>query len=123
MFAGGPDAPASTIKKITASSDGMHLSELTFFVTSSILGWKSYLISIIKCCTPMTMTITVLFSAGYLGIGMRREGVREIIGLYLYNYIIIYKYKILNSPFLPQKGGAENKTVIVIVIAYARLKQ
>ena len=71
----------------------------------------------------MTMTITVLFSAGYLGIGMRREGVREIIGLYLYNYIIIYKYKILNSPFLPQKGGAENKTVIVIVIAYARLKQ
>ena len=50
-------------------------------------------------------------------------GVREIIGLYLYNYIIIYKYKILNSPFLPQKGGAENKTVIVIVIAYARLKQ
>lgn len=30
VFAGSPDAPASTLKKITASSDGMPLSELFF---------------------------------------------------------------------------------------------
>lgn len=34
VFAGSPDAPASTLKKIAASSDGMPLSELFFYVQS-----------------------------------------------------------------------------------------
>ena len=34
VFAGCPDAPASTLKKITASSDGMPLPEFVFYVQS-----------------------------------------------------------------------------------------
>lgn len=34
VFAGCPDAPACSLKKITASSDGMSLSELFFYVQS-----------------------------------------------------------------------------------------
>lgn len=43
VFAGSPDAPASTLKKIAASSDGMPLPEFVFYVqkqqrTQSILA-------------------------------------------------------------------------------------
>ena len=34
VFAGSPDAPASTLKKIAASSDGMPLPEFVFYVQS-----------------------------------------------------------------------------------------
>ena len=34
LFAGSPDAPASTLKKIAASSDGMPLPEFVVYVQS-----------------------------------------------------------------------------------------
>ena len=34
VFVGSPDAPASTLKKIAASSDGMPLPEFVFYVQS-----------------------------------------------------------------------------------------